>query len=181
MDADDYKYMDILNFTETKCLEAWLQVCGASLCTGSIPHWTIHLGICVISPANYIGSFLQCESRRFPWLVIQIIVLTSWGGVTMLCVWWQDHLSITQGSWGRGCGPQWRTSFTLHAHSHTNTHTCHSSEARLTKPQPRTRPLSIDLHTNKTSLILAHEWTGTDYTVYISMLRWNRVDFLWPI
>lgn len=82
--------------------------------------------ICVFAlspPANYIGSFLQCESRRFPWLVIQIIVLTSWGGVTMLCVWWQDHLSITQRSWGRGCGPQWRTSFTLHAHTHTPTHT----------------------------------------------------------
>lgn len=82
-------------------------------------------------PLSYISLFPQWERKRLLRLVTKIIVLTSWGSVTMLCVRCPDHLSITQGSWGRGWGPKWRTSY---VHTHTHTHTrCYSSEAWLTK------------------------------------------------
>lgn len=143
-------------------------------------YWTTHLRNYNIFPLSYISLFPQWERRkkRLPRLVTKIIVLTSWGGVTMLCVRCPDHLSITQGSWGRGWGPKWRTSY---VHTHTHTLAAIAWRHGLLQPQPRMRPLRIDLHTNKTSLILAHMWTRTDYTVYISMLRLNGVNFLWPI
>lgn len=117
------------------------------------------------------------RAKKRPRLVTKIIVLTSWGGVAALCAPCPDHLSITQRSRGGGWGREWRTSST---HTHWRTR-CRCSEAWLAAALPWMRPLRIDLHTNKNRLILAHMWTRTDYTVYISMLRLNGVNFLWPI
>lgn len=72
----------------------------------------------------------EWERKKCPRLVTKIIVFTSWGGVATLCVRCPDHLSITQGSRGRGWGPKRRTSY-VHTHScslslsriHTHTHT----------------------------------------------------------
>lgn len=41
-------------------------------------------------------------------------------------------------------------------YDHTHTHTAIARRHGLLTPQPRMRPLRIDLHTNKTGLILAH-------------------------
>lgn len=83
--------------------------------------------ICVFAlspPANYIGSFLQCESRRFPWLVIQIIVLTSWGGVTMLlCVMARSSLNYTRILRQRVWTPVKNQFYFTRTHTHQHTHT----------------------------------------------------------
>ena len=93
-------------------------------------YWTMHLRNYIISP--WLSLFPQWEKKRFLRLVTKIIVRTSWGGVTMLCVRCPDHLSITQGSWGRGWGTRVKDQSCTHTHTHTHTH-CHSSEAWLTK------------------------------------------------
>jgi len=85
------------------------------------------------------------ERKSLPCLVTKIIVLTSWGSVTVLCVRCPDHLVITQGSRGRGWGPKWRTSSLTHTHTHTS---CYSSEASLTIATAKNEA-SLDRFTHK--------------------------------